>query len=431
MSDSPKYCTARLREERERRLREKRERKAAAELAKRKAAEELRRDRRFEKDRQAAQNELGAIQATLTAMSNSDGVRFVPKDRLEALRAQLADFKAVIQETILEDRLRRARTDLHSVREKLQSLVAQAETAKQCASLAVEEAEVVKLENRMAAMDPARSEKLDPTGFREVNNLLSSARSNLERKDLAQARRDAASAKQRLASHETAIAERFRVWQAAKNQAETSLASAGDQIAGLRADEVVVRWAGRELAVLEKRLESAIGLAEAEKFDVVPDEIAHLLDDGAAIVGRAQELQLKEDRRQYILQGVLESMGLLGFVVQQGYPAMEHPDEPGSAVIIQAERIGGGAMAVSIPQEGDMWYDVAGFPMRTETTAEGQTVRSCDEAEQEIVRLHEVMKESFGIETGELRWDSKDPDRIRKTAERLPESTPATRTRGQ
>ena len=431
MSDSPKYCTARLREERERRLREKRERKAAAELAKRKAAEELRRDTRFEKDRQAAQNELAAIQATLTAMSNSDGGRFVPPERVEALRVQLAEFKTVIGETILEERLRRARTDLQRAREDLQSLVAQAEATKQCAALAAEEAELVKLERRLAAMDHARCQKLDPTGFREVNSLLSGARSSLEGKDLAKARRDAASAKHRLTSHETAIAERFSVWQDAKNRAQTALSSAGDRIAGLRADEVVVRWAGRELAALEKRFETAIRLAETEKFDLVPDETAHLLDESDALVGRVQELQLKEDRRQYVLQGILDSMGQLGFVVQQGYPVLEHPDEPGSAMIIQAERIGGGAMAVSIPQEGDMLYDVAGFPLRTEANADGQTVRSCDEAEQQIVRMHELMKESFGIETSELHWDGKDPDRIRKTAERLPESAPATRTRGE
>jgi hypothetical protein len=74
---------------------------------------------------------------------------------------------------------------------------------------------------------------------------------------------------------------------------------------------------------------------------------------------------------------------------------------------------------------------VDGFPKREETTRDGKTVRSCDEAEQEIVRMHEAMKEAFGIETTELSWESKNPNGVRKTAERLPESAPAVRTRGQ
>ena len=431
MSDSPKYCAARLREERERRLREKRERKAEAERAKRKAAEELRRDTRFEKDRQAAQNELRIIQETLTALSDSEDRRFVPAERLEPLRARLGELKIVVQETILEDRLRTVRSDLQAMHEDLQSLVAQAETAKLCAELAAEEAEVVKLERRLAAIGGARSEKFDSAGLCELINLLGSARSHLERKDLGQARRDATAAQQKLARHEKAIAERFKSWHDAKNRAEAFLAALGDRIAGLRADEVVVRWVGSELAALEKRYEGALKLAEAEKFEPIPDESTALIQMGETIVARAQELQLKEDRRQYIVQGIVEVMGQFGFVVQNGYPTLEHPGVPVSATTIQAERIGGGAIAVSVPQEGDIWYDVAGFPMHTETSADGQTVRSCDEAEAEIVRMHEAMKESFGIETSELRWDSKDPDRIRKTAERLPESAPATRTRGE
>lgn len=431
MSDSPKYCAVRLREERERRLREKRERKAKAERAKRKAEEERRRDTRFEKDRQAAEGELAGIQMALTAWSNSKDVRFVPTERIQALRTRLSELNIVIQETILEGRLCTARTDVRRVREDLHSLVTQAETAKLCAELAFEEAEVVKLEHRLAAMDHTRSEKLDAVGFHELRSLIGSARSHFERRDLGEARRNAATAHQRLASHETALAERFKVWEAAKNRAEVSLTAAGDRIAGLRADEVVVRWAGSEVAALEKRLESAIGLAEAEKFELVLEESAALLEEGDAIVARAQELQLKEDRRQYIVQGIVEAMGQMGFVVQQGYPTLEHPGVPGSATTIHAERIGGGAIAVSVPQEGEIWYDVAGFQMRSETTADGHTIRSCDEAEQEIVRMHEAMTEAFGIDTSELRWDSKDPDRIRKTSERLPESAPSAQTRGQ
>ena len=431
MSDSPKYCAARLRAEQERKLRKKRERQAALELAQRKAEEERRCGTRLEQGQRATQNELGVIQAALTALSESDAARFIQVERLEELRDRLRELKIVIQETILEDRVRAASADLRAIREDLHFLTAQAETAKLCEDLAVEEAELVKLERRIAAFDRARSEKFDRPGFQEVTSLLKNARSHLQRQDLPLVRRDTATAQQNLAKHQSDVAERFTAWQAAKDRAEMSLVAVGDRIAGLRADEVVVRWAIDELAALEERLESVAKLVQAEQFEQISTECAILLEAGETIVARVQDLQLMEDRRQYIVNGIVEVMGQMGFVVQQGYPALEHPGVPSSATTIQAERIGGGAVAVSVPQEGEIWYDVSGFPMRAETNADGKEIRSCDEAEEQIVRMHEAMEEAFGIETSELLWDSKDPDRVRKAAERLPESAPAARTRGE
>ena len=179
MSDSPKYCAARLRAEQERKLRKKRERKAALESAQRKAEEERRCGTRLEQGQRATQNELGVIQAALTALSESDAVRFIQVERLEELRHRLRELKIVIQETILEDRVRAASADLRAIREDLHFLTAQAETAKLCEDLAVEEAELVKLERRIAAFDRARSEKFDPPGFQEVTSLLKNARSHL------------------------------------------------------------------------------------------------------------------------------------------------------------------------------------------------------------------------------------------------------------
>ena len=385
----------------------------------------------MEQGQRTATDELGDIEAALAAFSQSEAVRFIQAEQLEALRNRVHELKLVIKETILEDRVRAAGGDLRAIREDLQMLTSQAETAKLCEDLAVEEAEVVKLEQRIAALDRARSEKFDRPGFDDVTNLLKSARSHVQRQDLPQARRDAATAHQKLEKHRTDVAQRFTAWRAAKDRAELSLVTVGDRIAGLRADEVVLRWASDELAALEERFESVAKLVQAEQFEQISAECPILLEASETIVAQGQELQLKEDRRQYIVQGIVEVMGQMGFVVQQGSPALEHPGIPSSATTIQAERIGGGAVAVSVPQEGEIWYDVSGFPMLAGTDADGKAIRTCDEAEQEIVRLHESMKEAFGIEMSELNWDGKDPDRVRKAAERLPESAPAVRARGE
>ena len=431
MSDSPKYCSARLREAQERKLREKRERQAAKELARRKAEEERRGSTRLEQGRKAAKKAFAEVQADLAAFLKTDTVRFIQTEHVDALRTRLRELEVVINETILEDRARATIADLQTIRENLRLLTAQANTAKLCADLAAEEADVTKLEHQVAALDRARSEKLDRTGFEELTGLLANARSSLQRQDLPQVRRDAATAGQKLVKHQAEVGRQYAAWQAAKDRAEMELATAGDRIAGLRADEVIVRWASGELASLEERVERLSRLVQEERFEQVCNESSPLLEAGDAIVGHVQDLQLKEERRQYIVQGILEVMGQMGFVVQQGSPTLEHPDVPSSATTIHAVRLGGGAIAVSVPQEGEILYDVDGFPKRTETRGDGTTIRTCDEAEQEIDRMHEAMRDAFGIEMGELVWEGKEPDRVRKAAERLPESAPRERVRGE
>lgn len=431
MSDSPKYCSAQLQEEQERRLREKRERKAAKEFARRKAEEERRGSTRLEQGRRAARNEFAEVQAGLAEFLKSDLVRFAPAEQVNALRTRVRELEIVINETILEERARATLADVQSLRENLRSLTTQANAAKICEALAAEEAEVTKLEYQVAALDRARSEKFDRGGVTNLARLLADARSNLQSQNLSQVRRDIGAARQILVHHQAEVTKQIVAWRAARDQAEMALAAANDRIAGLRADEIIVRWGSGELAALEERLERSSTLLSDERFDIVLAESAALLEASDAVVGHVQELQLKEERRQYIVQGIVEVMGQMGFVVQQNSPALEHPDEPNSATMIHAVRIGGGAIAVSVPQEGDILYDVDGFPKRTEMGGDGTTVRTCDEAEQEIDRMHEAMKEAFGIEMSELVWEGKEPDRVRKAAERLPEPNPAERVRGE
>lgn len=431
MSDSPKYCSARLRAAQERKLREKRERQAAKELARRKAEEERRGSTRLEQGRKAAKKEFAEIQTDLAALLKTDTARFIQTDQLDALRTRLRELEVVINETILEDRVRATMADLQSIRESFRVLNTQANAAKLCMALAAEEAELTKLEHQVTALDHARSEKFDRIGFQELVGLLGNARSNLQRQDLPQVRKDTAEAQKRLIKHRDEVAKQCAAWQAAKDRAEIALATASDRIGGLRADEVLVRWANRELTSVEERLDRLTKMIQEERFEQVCIESVALLKAGDGIVAHAQDVQLKEERRQYVVEGVLGVMHEMGFVVQQGSPALEHPEVPSSATMIHAVRIGGGAIAVSVPQDGEIMYDVGGFPMRTETGGDGRTIRTCDEAEQQILRMHEAIKEEFGIEMGELLWEGKDPDRIRKAAERLPESTAEERARGE
>jgi hypothetical protein len=168
-------------------------------------------------------------------------------------------------------------------------------------------------------------------------------------------------------------------------------------------------------------------LIGAEQFAAVRAAVADLLARVDQTLAVAQEQQLKEERRQYIVEGLVQAMRQLGFIVQGGTPALEHAGVPASATIIQAERLGGGAIAISVPQEGDIWYDVGGYPMRLETGGDGQPAHTCDEAENQIEQMHAVLNEAFGIQMGELMWDGKNPTRISRQADRLPDTAQGSR----
>jgi hypothetical protein len=179
--------------------------------------------------------------------------------------------------------------------------------------------------------------------------------------------------------------------------------------------------------VLSQRVEEARTLIEAESFALADGKLSELSDQINAFLQLAQETQLNEDRRNYIVGGIVQVMSQMGFVVQAGSPALEHPGRAGSATIIHARRVGGGSVAVSVPQHGEIWYDVDGFPKRMELGIDGRAGPTCDEAEAQIERMHAVLDQDFGVKMSELLWEGKPKRPERKRAERLPDVSAAQR----
>ena len=194
-----------------------------------------------------------------------------------------------------------------------------------------------------------------------------------------------------------------------------------DRIAVLKADKIIIRWVRREIEALEEKLAEITAMIEREDWAPVQAAAGTLLREADDVVQKAEAMQLVEDRRQYVIQGIREVMEKMGFIIQSGYPALEYPDFPSSATIIQAARLGGGDIALSVPQQGAVWYEVNGFPGQIEEGSSGEAVYSCDQAENEIGKIHNLLKASYGIKMGELRWEGKDAYRIRKTAHDLPD----------
>ncbi|MCG8653898.1 MAG: hypothetical protein MI861_28925, partial [Pirellulales bacterium] len=124
----------------------------------------------------------------------------------------------------------------------------------------------------------------------------------------------------------------------------------------------------------------------------------------------------------------IDIMEQLYFDVPEVPPASESADDGAAPIRIVAER-SSDRIDVSVPLDGHVIYEVDGFPMRLETGTDGQPSGTCDEAEEQINQIHDLLFDRFGIEMDELMWEGKDPDpdRIHKDAEELPRSSDISR----
>ncbi|NOY26761.1 MAG: hypothetical protein GXP62_12885, partial [Oligoflexia bacterium] len=79
----------------------------------------------------------------------------------------------------------------------------------------------------------------------------------------------------------------------------------------------------------------------------------------------------------------------------------------------------------NVPLEGHVFYDVDGTDRITERGSDGLSYTSCDETEARLESLHADLAERFGIQAGDLFWESKDPNREQRNANALPSGAPS------
>lgn len=422
MSGSPKYSTARLREEQERQLREDRRRREAAEQARREAEERRLRQERLEQARQSARSQADALQQQLTGYDETEAARFVAAE-LAGLRERLVRARAAMQQATDIAAVQEADRELERIRVDLRQTAAEGDAARLAAHLAREAAALARLRQAFATLDESRSVKFDLSGYRAVNDAIGDAEEALERQSPERAAAVLEAARRRLDDHRRMVDEQFTRWARDRERAANHVAEAADRIASLKVDATAMRWNAADVQALEQRVRRLSARLDAGQFEAVDREAAALRSDADRLVAAAGEAQYREDRRAYLVRGILHVMQARGFVVQDGFPAQEAPDQAESATIIYAQRIGGGALAVSVPQNGEIWYDVEGFEFHTETDEGGSVIHSCDRAEEQLEQLHQALDASFGIEMSELRWAGKPPRRRSRRADDLPVST--------
>ncbi len=216
--------------------------------------------------------------------------------------------------------------------------------------------------------------------------------------------------------------------EATKRSAALSDQAAGEStaiLAGLRADEVVMRWHAASVEELERDLAEVTTAGRLDPSGAI-QKTAAARERSAKIVQEANSAQVKADQRDYIARSISSTLSDMGFVV--GEPVEEHPGHPATASIVHAASATGKAIAVSVPIEGQVWYNVEGYVKTVEALVGGGHAAACDEAEDVIEQMHEALEEEFHLQMGELQWEGKDPNRKLRAAKSVPQSGSSSRS---
>jgi hypothetical protein len=202
--------------------------------------------------------------------------------------------------------------------------------------------------------------------------------------------------------------------------ARENLTQGEAEIAGLRAHATAVRWASTQIEELATRVESwrtaiahdASDIASREALNSLQAEVGSLLE-------RVDAAQLKADQRDYIVRSIREALVEMGYVVSDA--VAEHPEHPASSLVFTAANAAGQGLSVSVPVEGEVWYDIRGFTLGTETRLDGKAIAVCDSAQDVIEEMHRMLGEQHEVQAGELLWEGKDPDRHLRAVKQLPQ----------
>lgn len=284
--------------------------------------------------------------------------------------------------------------------------------------LASEADRLTELRTRAAGAQPVAGRTFDSNGARDTARYLDAAETAIKGNKLTDAQQQLDAARDRLTRHEQAARDAAEQWQKEHDEATTALAAGRARLETLRADPVVGKWQPAALADWEKALTQAAAELAATRGDLDLDRprfasarkaAANLSAAEAKLAAEANALQVQADLQMQIGTGVLRVMEELGFAVAGG---LQDPADPRSAILLQASRDNGDMIDVAVEHEGKIEYTIGGrLESKTDVVVvEGRDkkVRRCDQAEEQILRMHEMLAQ-LGIETSELSWPDKPP----------------------
>lgn len=417
MSGSPKYSQAELDRQRREQLEQERQRQAAEEARIRAAAAERERLQRLENLKNQA---IAQTQATITKIQQKSPETY-PQDSSElAKRCQnlLNSLRGVTTEYQLQNTIQ----ELPNIEQELDRAITRKrrddEEKKRKAELEKQQFELEELERQIAQIPQPDAIKFDRTGRTAAQTALKALRSAIASGNPQTVRSPLNTATAAVEQHIASVASNRARWEQQKAAAEQAIGELEDLIIGLKADPVALRWQTHLIDELASQLQTGIAALGAEEFDKPALILAAAKTQEQEIIATANAAQIQADQRDYIAKSIAESLAEMGFFVNE--PQLEYPDFPNTALILKAATNSGKGISISVPVEGEVWYNVDGYSKTTEAAVGGGTAAVCDEAEKVLTEMHDRLGTEFGINMSELTWEGKDPDRIIRKADDLP-----------
>jgi len=220
--------------------------------------------------------------------------------------------------------------------------------------------------------------------------------------------------RQRLARESAELAARSK----AERNARESLDDLRATLHGLKADKIVLKWCNEDVAAAVGVMSKAGELLESESWEKASEIATKTKIKVETVIARAQARQLQENKRDYILRGMLETLAAMGFQTR----ANTQPGDPNSDFIIRARRPDGSSVQVQVPGDGDVCYRIQGYPMRSTRSVDGMVSRTCDEAVDLLESFQKEMQARFRVKMGEIRWHGKPTRESGKSVRELSQS---------
>lgn len=433
MSGSPKYSQATLAAEQERRLAAERHQQAQAAERRRRQREAEEQRRQLEQSRSQLQQLWIERRELLKTHRAATSSRFVaaawPK-----LQAQLEAGIAACDKARSIDQLQAVRLQVEALDHELSAAVARARAMEEAERLkqqlehraALLTTEFMLAQGEAATIDVTLAAQLDADGAAALRNALQQARKLLEGKQLDAAELCLQHTRSALLAHQEQIRIGHVARVAARETAERALAGLQSQLSGLQEDEVVMSWCSAEVAVAADYCAQATQELTAEHFLDATQRCQQAEATLSALLPKAEQRQLEEERRSYLVNSLVEVLRQQDFLVSE--PQLSAASDLDSTVVIHATRPDRRSILLQIPKSGPVAYDVDGYEKRIEGDPSAR-VTTCEEAEARLVAIHTQLEADFGIQMGEVYWEGRDPQRQSRDGRPLPSSAAVTRKR--
>ncbi|MBF0155269.1 MAG: hypothetical protein HQL64_16140 [Magnetococcales bacterium] len=210
-------------------------------------------------------------------------------------------------------------------------------------------------------------------------------------------------------------------------RAEQAVAILAAWHVALQQDPVLMRWVPQQVLELERLPREAEQALLDRRFNLPPPLLEQARQEEQRLVALANAAQLKAEQRDAIAHSMLATLQAMGFVTSE--PGEEHPGHPATALVLKAEKASGHGVSISVPLEGDVWYEMQGYPCGSEREVTGETSAVCDAAEMVLNEMRERLATTCGVEVDEIQWEGKNSRRSGYHRQGLPVAHPVTGTR--